>query len=120
PRTFDERVAQRLCRVLSGLGEEDQLALRPAGIFARRLVRMSGGGGTVARKWRPRGTVLLTGGTGALGRYIAGWLAENGAEHILLVSRSGSQAPGVSELERGLIERGARGAGVGCGGGGCK
>src|ERR1700728_138309 len=108
PRTFDERVAQRLCRVCSGLCEENQLALRPAGIFARRLVRMSGGGGTVARKWRPRGTVLLTGGTGALGRYIAGWLAENGAEHILLVSRSGSQAPGVTELERGLIERGSR------------
>lgn len=33
---------------------------------------------------------LITGGTGALGRAAAGWLAEHGARHVLLISRGGA------------------------------
>ena len=42
---------------------------------ARRLVARPLGGGTPARRLAPRGTVLVTGGTGALGAHVARWLA---------------------------------------------
>lgn len=38
---------------------------------------------------RSDATYLITGGTGGLGRSICKWLAQNGAKHIVLVSRSG-------------------------------
>jgi len=38
-------------------------------------------------------TYLVTGGTGALGLQVAGWLARMGARHLVLVSRSGLPAP---------------------------
>ena len=47
-----------------------------------------------AERWRPHGTVLITGGTGALGGHVARWLAANGAERLVLTSRSGPDAPG--------------------------
>ncbi|MFE6072747.1 SDR family NAD(P)-dependent oxidoreductase, partial [Streptomyces sp. NPDC056525] len=77
---------------------EDQLAVGADGVFVRRLRRapvpLSGGG----ERWRPSGTVLVTGGTGGLGSHLARWLARNGAEHVVLVSRSGPEAPGAVEL----------------------
>lgn len=36
---------------------------------------------------RPEGTYLITGGLGALGLHVAGWLVEKGARRIVLVSR---------------------------------
>ena len=48
--------------------------------------------------WQPRGTVLVTGGTGALGAHVARWLAGTGAEHLVLVSRRGAGTPGAAEL----------------------
>src|SRR5205085_3852786 len=58
--------------------------------------------------FRPTGTVLVTGGTGALGGHVARWLAEAGAEHLLLVSRRGPDAPGAEELAAGIEKLGAR------------
>ncbi|MBA8925101.1 acyl transferase domain-containing protein [Kutzneria viridogrisea] len=91
PETLDERTGDQLTAVLAGLADEDQVALRSAGVFGRRLVRapLAGTGGS----WRPRGTVLITGGTGALGRQVAAWLLDNGAEHVVLTSRRGGEAP---------------------------
>ncbi|MGG7614014.1 beta-ketoacyl reductase, partial [Streptomyces sp. ZG43] len=40
----------------------------------------------------------MTGGTGGLGARVARHLAEQGAEHLLLVSRRGPDAPGAAEL----------------------
>ncbi|MGA4688619.1 SDR family NAD(P)-dependent oxidoreductase, partial [Micromonospora sp. AB353] len=48
--------------------------------------------------WRPAGTVLVTGGTGALGRHVARWLLANGAGEVVLASRRGPGAPGAAEL----------------------
>ncbi|MGW4502913.1 type I polyketide synthase, partial [Micromonospora sp. NPDC004336] len=48
--------------------------------------------------WRPAGTVLVTGGTGALGRHVARWLLANGAGEVVLASRQGPDAPGAAEL----------------------
>ncbi|MYV49594.1 hypothetical protein, partial [Streptomyces sp. SID2888] len=59
---LDARAAQRLVAALAGaLGDEDQLAVRPAGVLARRIVRASGDTRRKARSWKPRGTTLVTG-----------------------------------------------------------
>ncbi|XVS68214.1 type I polyketide synthase [Actinosynnema sp. CA-299493] len=96
PAHPDERATRRLGHVLAGLGDEDQLAVRGAGVFASRLLRDATGG--TAPAWRPGGTVLLTGGTGALGPNVARWLARAGAERVVLTSRKGADAPGAVEL----------------------
>jgi polyketide synthase 7 len=106
PAGVDDRSVPGLAAVLAGLDGEDQVALRPSGLFARRLTRTPLG--DPVRRWEPRGTVLVTGGTGGLGRQVARWLARSGAEHLLLVSRRGPDAPGAAELEAELAESGAR------------
>ena len=106
PARFDERAGQRLCAVLAGCGE-DQSAVRPAGIMARRLVRAAARSGQ-GSAWTPRGTVLVTGGTGAIGTCLAWWLAERGAPRVVLTSRSGPTAAGVAGLAARLAAAGTR------------
>ncbi|MFI2208022.1 SDR family NAD(P)-dependent oxidoreductase, partial [Streptomyces sp. NPDC020192] len=108
PGDLGEQLAARLVGVLADHGEEDQLALRASGVFGRRLVRAPLGDSAPVRSWKPRGTVLVTGGTGGVGGRVARWLAAAGAEHLLLVSRSGAEAPGADELSAELAESGAR------------
>ncbi|MFI1913806.1 type I polyketide synthase [Nocardia sp. NPDC020380] len=97
PATLTESAAARLAGVLAGATGEDQLAVRSSGISARRLVRAAARPLT-RDEWRPSGTVLITGGTGAVGSRIARRLAEAGAGHLVLVSRRGLDAPGAREL----------------------
>ncbi|MEU4933255.1 SDR family NAD(P)-dependent oxidoreductase, partial [Streptomyces yokosukanensis] len=92
PEVWDERAMGRLVAVLGGV--EDQVAVRSSGVFGRRLVRAARAGGS----WSPSGTVLVTGGTGALGGRVARWLAASGVERLVLTSRRGPDAPGVAEL----------------------
>src|SRR5665213_684734 len=108
PTELDGRSLPRLCGVLAGLGDEDQVAVRSAGVFVRRLARAPLGKRPAVRPWKPQATVLVTGGTGALGGHVARWLAGHGAEHIVLVSRRGPGAPGASELQDELTGLGAR------------
>ncbi|MEV4362559.1 type I polyketide synthase [Nonomuraea sp. NPDC049625] len=108
PETLDQRVLTRLVTVLAGIGEEDQLAVRASGIFARRLSRAPRARTEPAEHWRARGTVLITGGTGGLGANVARWLARDGAEHLVLTSRRGADAPGAATLVAELQELGAR------------
>nr|WP_093782007.1 SDR family NAD(P)-dependent oxidoreductase [Streptomyces sp. yr375] len=101
-------VADQLCRLLAHPDGEDQLAIRDNGVHVRRLERAHRVEAVPGREEpavRP-GTYLITGGTGALGGHTARWLARNGAEHLLLVSRSGTAAPGASELLAELVGRG--------------
>ncbi|MGB3441428.1 MAG: SDR family NAD(P)-dependent oxidoreductase, partial [Actinophytocola sp.] len=93
-------------------GDEDQVAIRPEGTVARRLVRADGTG--QGGDWRPHGTVLVTGGTGALGRHTARWLARHGADHVLLVSRAGDEAPGAADLVAELNALGAKATVAAC------
>jgi amino acid adenylation domain-containing protein len=107
PDTAWERTAALLWGVIAGSGAEDQVAVRASGVYARRLVRAPASGPD-RRRWTPRGTVLITGGTGALGARLARWLARGGAEHLVLVSRSGPLAPGAADLVAELTELGAQ------------
>ncbi|WP_448323714.1 type I polyketide synthase, partial [Streptomyces sp. DSM 41493] len=114
PTTLDERSRSRLCGVLSGMGDEDQLAVRTSGVFGRRLEQAPLGAAPAVRDWQPSGTVLITGGTGALGSHTARWLAREGADHLLLVSRRGPDAPGAAELAAELTAAGTRVTVVAC------
>ncbi|MEV0041817.1 beta-ketoacyl reductase, partial [Streptomyces sp. NPDC050804] len=135
PATLDRRAAGRLASVLAGAArEEDQLAIRASGVFIRRIVR-AGSGGQVAggqgsnrqgsdrqgsggrglsRTWTPRGTTLITGGSGTLAPDLARWLADQGAGHVVLASRRGMAAPGAPELVAELAESGTEAVAVAC------
>ncbi|WP_298796178.1 beta-ketoacyl reductase, partial [uncultured Pseudonocardia sp.] len=96
PVDADPGLWEQLCTHLTvGDGSEQELAIRPQGPHARRLVRTSLVR-TAPATWR--GTVLITGGTGALGSRTARELAARGAEHLVLISRRGRAAPGADEL----------------------
>ncbi|WP_340563444.1 type I polyketide synthase [Streptomyces sp. GSL17-111] len=104
----DSRSAARLGAVLAGAaGTEDQLAVRPSGVFARRVRHAAPEPQPAGGPWAPGGPVLVTGGTGALGREVARWLAGRGATDLLLVSRSGPEASGAADLVAELAELGA-------------
>ncbi|MEU5637021.1 type I polyketide synthase, partial [Streptomyces rishiriensis] len=105
PADLDARSATRLTAVLAAPGQEDQIALRATGAHGRRLVHAPGAD-TPAEHWRPRGTVLVTGGTGALGGHVARWLADRGATRLVLAGRRGADAPGAVDLRDELTARG--------------
>ncbi|MFI9795993.1 type I polyketide synthase, partial [Streptomyces leeuwenhoekii] len=98
PEAWDERVAAHFVDVLAAGDGEDQVAVRASGVFGRRLVRAPLAGAAPSGAWSPRGTVLITGGTGGIGAHLARWLAKEGAERLLLLSRSGDRAEGATEL----------------------
>jgi acyl transferase domain-containing protein/acyl carrier protein len=108
PVSLEERSLDRVCAVLGADGEQDQLAVRSTGLFARRLVRGELEQGGPREPWRPQGTVLVTGATGGVGAHVSRWLARAGAPHLLLVSRSGPDAQGASELQAELEQMGTR------------
>ncbi|WP_438828830.1 type I polyketide synthase, partial [Streptomyces klenkii] len=107
PAALDARSLGLLAGLLAQ-ADEDQLAVRASGVSGRRLVRAPQSAAPVDEPWSPRGTVLVTGGTGALGGHVARWLAGAGAEHLLLTSRRGPEAPGAAELKAELEDLGAQ------------
>ncbi|HEV2639827.1 MAG TPA: type I polyketide synthase [Actinocrinis sp.] len=108
PATLDPRAGARLAGVLGGCGE-DQVAIRAAGILGRRLVRAPrpvGAPQTAVMEAFSQGTVLVTGGTGAIGGHVGGWLAERGTARVVLWSRSGPNAPTTPGVAARLAEAG--------------
>lgn len=98
----DGRSAEALAREILA-GDADEVALR----FGRRLVpriRRAALPGTAGPRpiVRPDATYLVTGGRGALGREIAGWLAREGARHLVLAGR----APAPDVLRDGSVAGG--------------
>ncbi|MER5808620.1 type I polyketide synthase [Streptomyces sp. NPDC002033] len=112
PEVLDERAAVRVRGLLSGASGEDQVAVRAAGVYGRRLRAAESVAGSEG--WRPRGTVLVTGGTGALGAHVARWLVAEGAGHVVLTSRRGLEAPGAAELADELTSESVRVSVVAC------
>ncbi len=108
PDRLDPPAIERLLLALGNRTDEDQLALRSTGLYARRLVHAPLGETASPRIFKPQGTVLITGGTGALGAHVARWLAGQGAEHLVLTSRRGPDAPGAVTLQEEFTALGAR------------
>ena len=87
---------------------EVQLALRDGEAHVPRVERADTTTHDETPMIGPQGTVLITGGTGALGALLARHLVvTHNVEHLLLVSRHGPQADGASELQRELELLGA-------------
>ena len=108
PDDPSSRALARLVEVLgrSGTDGETEVAIRDGKAYGRRLGEITALPGVVDR-WTPGpGTVLITGGTGALGQQLARWLAGRGAQHLLLLSRQGGRAPGVEALAAELAPSG--------------
>ncbi|MER5339184.1 SDR family NAD(P)-dependent oxidoreductase [Streptomyces mirabilis] len=88
--------------------EEPELAFRAGTLLAPRLVRARDRDATgtpvvLDLVGRPTlvptdGTVLITGGLGAVGRHIARLLAEHGVPRLLLTSRQGPDDPRAAEV----------------------
>src|SRR5205823_3828434 len=95
PEPFDGGLV--LCAL--GTNDEPELVLRGGQAHAPRLGRVRAEVASAAARWNGDGTVLLTGGTGELGRTVAEHLVRaHGVTHLLLTSRRGMEAPGASEL----------------------
>ncbi|MCC3770853.1 type I polyketide synthase, partial [Streptomyces sp. UNOC14_S4] len=91
-RTFDIRHARDAMRFVSRARHTGKVVL------------------TLPQPLRDGGTVLITGGTGTLGRRLAHHLVtRHGVRHLLLLGRSGAAAPGAAEL---VAELGGYGATV--------
>ncbi|GAB3449346.1 type I polyketide synthase [Actinophytocola sediminis] len=93
---------------------EPELAVRRGVVLVPRLVRHTAGEHTEP-ELSPTGTVLITGGTGALGALVARHLVvEHGVRRLLLTSRRGPDAPGAAALAAALTELGAEVRIAGC------
>ncbi|WP_256250879.1 SDR family NAD(P)-dependent oxidoreductase, partial [Streptomyces sampsonii] len=88
-RTWDVRRAREAFRFMSQAKHTGKIVL------------------TMPPRWNLEGTVLITGGTGALGGHLARRFARAGMRHLLLTSRRGADAPGAAELAAELRELGA-------------
>ncbi|KAA5835099.1 SDR family NAD(P)-dependent oxidoreductase [Saccharopolyspora hirsuta] len=93
---------------------EPQLVIRAGTAAAPRLAK-AGAQDRVPAALDPRGTALITGGTGVLGGFVARHLVEaHGVRNLVLLSRSGPDAPGAGELEADLRKAGAEVRVVAC------
>ncbi|MFJ9034942.1 beta-ketoacyl reductase, partial [Streptomyces sp. NPDC102274] len=85
---------------------EPEVAVRGGEVRVARLVRAAAGG--EAPVFAAHGRVLITGGTGELGRAVAGHLVrDHGVRHLVLTSRRGPDATGAGELVAELTAAGA-------------
>jgi malonyl CoA-acyl carrier protein transacylase/short-subunit dehydrogenase/acyl carrier protein len=95
-------------RIAAGvaLGERE-FAVRRGEVRVPRLARARPADATSRWPLDPDGTVLITGGTGALGSTVARHLvATYGVRHLILTSRRGPEAPGAAGLAAGLAALG--------------
>ncbi|WP_078973657.1 type I polyketide synthase [Streptomyces sp. MMG1533] len=88
--------------------DEPELAARKGALLAPRLVRArSVDAARIPTEVSTDGTVLITGGLGAVGRHIARLLAERGVPRLLLTSRQGPEDPRTAEVTAELAALGA-------------
>ncbi|MFE1327350.1 SDR family NAD(P)-dependent oxidoreductase [Streptomyces sp. NPDC058741] len=123
-RAFDliesgaDRVQEMLCELVALLEQGAVTPLRYSAFDVREApsaFRLMAQGRTVGKlvltvpqSLDGAGTVLLTGGTGELGRLVARRLVEeHGVRHLVLTSRRGPRAPGADEVVTELLDAGA-------------
>ena len=112
---LDEHDASRAILNDAIATDEPQLAVRAGTVLRPRLVRASEEDLSASEApapascaFDPHGSVLITGGTGDIGRLLARHLvSEHGVRSLILASRRGPEAPGAAELERELLDLGA-------------
>ncbi|MET9971876.1 beta-ketoacyl reductase, partial [Streptomyces sp. NPDC006356] len=110
----DEPASRAALPAAVGTGEA-QLAIRAGALVVPRLARATVPSATPARSLDPDGTVLITGGTGALGRVAARHLVTaRGVRRLLLASRRGEGAEGAVEFAAELRGLGAEVSVVAC------
>ncbi|WP_343575864.1 type I polyketide synthase [Mycobacterium sp.] len=80
--------ASHICAHILAEDAEDQIAIRDQTTFVPRLRPSTSLTQAFPTKLTPNATYVVTGGAGALGRIVATYLAERGARHIALLSRS--------------------------------
>ncbi|MEU5809425.1 amino acid adenylation domain-containing protein [Streptomyces sp. NPDC047718] len=96
--------AEQTVAALAAQDHESQVAVRADGRYVRRLRRAAARRSGAA--WTTRGTAVITGGQGALGRHLARLLADRGAEYVVLASRRGGATPEVDRLRAELAAKG--------------
>ncbi|MFD9094446.1 SDR family NAD(P)-dependent oxidoreductase [Streptomyces collinus] len=104
------------------LDDEPELALRAGNLLAPRLVRARPAhapdaaepAGPAAPVLPTDGTVLITGGLGAVGRHIARLLAERGVPRLVLTTRQGTDDPRAAGTVEELAALGAEAEVVAC------
>lgn len=99
-------MATAIAGELAASGTEEQVAHRPHGRFVPRLV-LRPFSGVPELPVKPTGTYLITGGLGALGLQVAGWLVSRGARHLVLTGRRGLETPGAEAGVKALEAAGA-------------
>jgi acyl carrier protein len=105
---LDDDPASRSILSAAVAAGEEQIAVRAGHAYIPRLAKPSNVDGDASVELDPDGTVLITGGTGTLGRLVAHHLVTRyGARHLLLTSRSGPDAAGSAELRADLGALGA-------------
>ncbi|MEV0330994.1 SDR family NAD(P)-dependent oxidoreductase, partial [Micromonospora echinospora] len=88
---------------------EPQVAVRAGQVRVPRLGRVAAGVELLPGGVDPDGTVLVTGGTGVLGRLLARHLATtHGVRHLLLAGRRGPAAEGIDDLVAELTGHGTQ------------
>jgi acyl transferase domain-containing protein/acyl carrier protein len=86
-----------------------QSAVRNGAVVVPRLARVAVTSRSRLQPLDPEGTVLITGGLGALGGLVAVHLTrEHGARHLHLAGRRGLDTPGAGQLVADLTNLGAR------------
>ncbi|MDX3804280.1 type I polyketide synthase, partial [Streptomyces sp. AK04-3B] len=105
--TDDDAASLRALPAALAAGEPE-LLLRRGTAHVPRLRTRPAGPRTRPAALDPDGTVLVTGGTGALGALVARHLVtHHGVRHLLLTGRRGPDAPGAAELAAELTGLGA-------------
>jgi NAD(P)-dependent dehydrogenase (short-subunit alcohol dehydrogenase family)/acyl carrier protein len=106
-RVSADNEIESLADVVLSDGSEPQVALRGLVRYAPRLVAATGGTDRTA-SFDPKGTYLVTGGTGALGLQVAKWLVSKGVRHLVLTSRQGTVDARGAALVMAMEKAGAR------------
>ena len=91
------------------LSSEPEIALRQGKLYVPRLARVASASGATPLPINPRGTVLVTGGSGELGQLVCRHLvAAHGVRRLLLVGRRGREGQGVTAPCQALASLGAQ------------
>ncbi|MGW4296428.1 type I polyketide synthase, partial [Micromonospora chersina] len=91
PATATAAASAALLAALTNQEGEDQVAVRASGTHVRRLVRATVPTGGTGGGWTPQGSVLLTGGAGAVARHATAWLDRHGAAVVPLDQPAGGK-----------------------------